>query len=229
MKILAIGNSITLGKPGISYVNYLSEFDVDNFGKAGDTIIGIFNRLKEVKLNKYDIVIMEGGGNDILLKIFYEERPLWRKVIDNIINSGSIPTNDIFEYISTWQDIFRYLEKYPITKIIVISNPVLGEDVNNSYNKIVLDYNIQLNKLCDKYKVKYIDFFSWQSQNVSGNPKLMTNTPVDVERDSNITNLDEIDKLAKQRNYKLTIDGVHFNSLSAKTLAGFIRDVISAK
>lgn len=228
MKILAIGDSITLGKPGISYVQYLPECDVDNYGKAGDTIIGIFNRLKEVKLNEYEIVIMEGGGNDILLKIFYEERPLWRKVIDNIINSGSIPTNDVYEYISTWQDILRYLAKYPRIKTIVISNPVLGEDVNNSYNKIVLDYNNQLNKLCQKHTIKYIDFFSWQSKKVSGNPKLMTNTPVDVERDAMFTNIDELDNLAKQRNYNLTIDGVHFNSLSAKALAEFIRDVISA-
>ncbi len=224
MKILAIGDSITLGKPGLSYIQFLKNYEIDNYGKAGDTIIGIYNRLKSIDLCDHDYIFIEGGGNDILLPLFYEERPLWRKVIDNIINSGSIPSSDIYEYISTWQDIIKYLKADGSKNIIVISNPILGENINNRYNKIVSDYNNELKKMCLKNSIKLIDFFSWQVENLSGNPKLMTNTPVDVERDSAINDIALIDELSQKRNYNLTIDGVHFNSISAQKLAELIED-----
>jgi lysophospholipase L1-like esterase len=222
MKILAIGNSITLGLPGISYVEFLKSYEVDNFGKAGDTITGIYNRLLKIEINNYDLILIEGGGNDILLPIFYEERPLWRKVINNIINSGSEPVNDIEEYILIWNNIYSFCKSRNL-RMIVISNPVLGEDINTTYNKIVIEFNNKLKIFCKNNKIEYIDFFSWQAKNLSGNSKLMTNTPVDVEKDGYIKNIEEIDKLSKQRNYSLTIDGVHFNSFSARTLANMIK------
>lgn len=71
-KVLIIGDSITEGILGINYVEMLQnkfrEIQFYNMGLGGDTLQGISDRLlKEISINRYDIIIIEAGHNDIIL------------------------------------------------------------------------------------------------------------------------------------------------------------------
>ena len=76
MKLLFIGNSITKGTIGKSFVDLLKEHHPDwvikNAGVRGDTLKNISDRLTiEILINPdYDFIIIEAGHNDIILPTF---------------------------------------------------------------------------------------------------------------------------------------------------------------
>ena len=71
MKILCIGDSLTYGNVGYSYVQFLSKNIVTiNKSLNGDTLWGVGNRLKKIfntHANDFDFVILGIGTNDTLL------------------------------------------------------------------------------------------------------------------------------------------------------------------
>ena len=76
MKILCIGDSGTRGSVGVSYVKAIAaahpEWKVENAGVNGEPITSIGKRLigKLDAGNAYDVIVLQGGGNDILARLF---------------------------------------------------------------------------------------------------------------------------------------------------------------
>lgn len=71
-KILCFGDSITEGKPGVTYLRYIkNKKQFINFGLGGDTVIGMTKRLiKTMNKSKYKDatdIIVGIGANDIIL------------------------------------------------------------------------------------------------------------------------------------------------------------------
>ncbi|MBB6063226.1 lysophospholipase L1-like esterase [Thermosipho japonicus] len=82
----------------MSYVKYLGK-EFLNYGKGGDTTLGLYNRLKNF-LNSQAVenIIIEIGTNDILLPFLYNYSPEWQKTVKKIIASGRIPSKNIEEF-----------------------------------------------------------------------------------------------------------------------------------
>lgn len=75
-RYIFIGDSLTHGygvKPGLGWVELLVENHclpkdkVYNYGKDGDTLQGILNRIEVMKLSSRDLVCVMGASNDLLM------------------------------------------------------------------------------------------------------------------------------------------------------------------
>jgi lysophospholipase L1-like esterase len=74
MQLLFIGNSLTRGQIGISYIDLLKadnpDWKIKNAGVDGDTLKNIADRVqKETPGTNYDYIIIEAGHNDIILPL----------------------------------------------------------------------------------------------------------------------------------------------------------------
>jgi len=218
--LLCLGDSITEGKSGSTYINYFSsDISVSNHGLGGDTIIGLRKRFNTLDISQFTHLIFECGGNDILLPYFALTYPEWKTAIKHITNRGSVPTKSKKEFIDNYKLLIEDSLKYNL-KTGIINIPVISEDLNFILNDTVKEYNMALQELSNEYNITYIDFFSWQKDLVSGNPYLLGKSPLIMEADSiKCQKPGGEESLCQERGLNLTIDGVHLNKKSAKKLA----------
>lgn len=213
MKIALIGDSLTEGRPGVSFHNILKEkFPVITFinlGKPGESVKSLYTRLKKEKLETdYDLSFLWIGVNDVYSKLLkvqaqpvakdYDEfRDYYEKVLELIIESSK--------------------------KVIVVTPALVGENPDNAPNNEIKELNVLIQSIASKYDT--VSFLNMQSvflNNLSEkNSSDYINTKVvrvmmDVlfyKKPS------RIDKLSKERGLHFTLDGVHLNSTGAQIVA----------
>src|SRR5690349_7630484 len=120
MKFLFVGDSITKGSLGVSFVDMIAK-DIKparciNAGVDGDTISNITNRLFD-QLKRHpdsDIVVLQGGYNDIFLPSFEHKGKLFKFAFTQQLKKGLIP-------LQTARDFQTHLEKV-IEKLTGIFN-----------------------------------------------------------------------------------------------------------
>lgn len=224
--IACFGDSITVGSPGKSYIKYLkNKNEYLNYGKGGDTLLGVTNRIEKFLLdsscNKF---IIEIGANDILLPFLKNHSKKWIPVVNSKERLGSIITVNKEDFIKNYEKLLCLLKD---KEIKVVTMPCLGENLESQLNKKVDEYNEMIKNLCSNYRINLIDFNLWQKQIIksSGNFSnyFIQKNPFYVTLDSLLTTyLNFTALISKKRNLLLTVDGVHLNEYAAKGLANLI-------
>lgn len=224
--IECFGDSITVGSPGKSYIKYLkNKKEYLNYGKGGDTLLGVANRIEKYLLeSSCDNFIIEIGANDILLPFLKNHSKKWIPVVDRKERLGSEITINKEDFIENYEKLLCLLKDKQI-KIVTI--PCLGENLESELNKKVDEYNQVIKMLCNKYNIKLIDFNLWQKQIIKSSGSFsnyfIQKNPFDVMLDSLLTTYINFTTLiSKKRNLLLTVDGVHLNKDGAKGLACLI-------
>jgi lysophospholipase L1-like esterase len=227
--ILCFGDSITEGKPGVSYVKYLGK-NFHNYGLGGDTVINLKKRIETFmgtqvnsQENRVEKFIIQIGTNDILLPFLMNYSSRWSIAIEKVILSGRVPSKDILEF----EENYREIAKSIGNDGIYVSIPCIGEDLENELNKKVDEYNTVIKKICMERNLQYIDFNSWQKAviglNESKKRYFISKNPLIMVLDSLfVTTPLTCSIISKVRNLKTTIDGVHLNTFGAKKLAKLI-------
>jgi len=123
------------------------------------------------------------------------------------------------------------LNKIGHKKVIIISIPCIGEDIESKINKKVDSYNNIIKNLCIKTGEVFVDFNRRQKQeisiNICKNKAFISNHPVGMIIDMLLTKYFLLsDIISKRRNLCTTIDGVHLNSNGASMLADMIEEEI---
>ena len=220
MNIIFFGDSLTEGIPGISYFDILKEklpqHVLVNAGKGGDTVISLHRRIKKMNLNEvYDIAFLWIGTNDILVHIS-KKYPIikmccmqpWVKNVNDFSNR--------------YQKLLKMISKNA-KKIFVVSPAIIGEDVNNKWNKKLEEVSLEIEKISSEFKnVDYINMHKEFASFLSGKKpsKFILNG---IFRDViaawlfNIPRL--VDEKSKRRGLYLTLDGAHLNTAGAKMVA----------
>ncbi len=224
--IACFGDSITVGSPGKSYIKYLkNKNEYLNYGKGGDTLLGVTNRIEKFLLdsscNKF---IIEIGANDILLPFLKNHSKKWIPVVNSKERLGSIITVNKEDFIKNYEKLLCLLKD---KEIKVVTMPCLGENLESQLNKKVDEYNEIIKNLCSNYRINLIDFNLWQKQIIKsrGNYSnyFIKKNPFYVTLDSLLTTyLNFTSLISKKRNLILTVDGVHLNEYAAKGLANLI-------
>ena len=230
IKIACIGDSITAGSPGISYVQYLQQVKCKKYGIGGDTLSGLLKRINSVvKKDSYSAYIIEIGANDILLPFLLNYSELWKKVVKRIIARGSVPLLNVDNFIAEYQGLLICLLNLK-AKVIVVSIPCLGEKLEEGLNLKVNEYNRCIKELCIKLNVAYVDFNAWQKETIG---KSHTASDYFIHRDFNKVMADSLmtalgfsEYISSKRSLIVTIDGVHLNHRGARGLANLIDDNI---
>lgn len=224
-KILCFGDSLTQGVPGTTYLKFLkTKLRFKNYGLGGDTLLGLKSRL-EKKIKRSNFFIIEVGTNDILLPFFEDYSQSWNLAIKVKKKKKSIPIVNKNEFKNCYESMLELLKD---KKVIIIGIPYF-ESAYQILNKKAEEYNSIIKKLCKQYNISYIDIRKEQTKyNNLGRyktPKNWFEVPHDVVMTRKQKNIDE---LSKKRGLKLTIDGIHFNTRSARILAKLIDEKIES-
>ncbi|QSQ09693.1 hypothetical protein H0A61_02072 [Koleobacter methoxysyntrophicus] len=231
--IACFGDSITAGRPGVSYLRYLKgNKDYRNFGLGGDTLLGLSKRIGCFLMkSSCKEFIIEIGANDILLPFLSKYSKAWNKTVDRIIARGSIPLSKVADFIEEYEKLICKLSD---KQIKVISIPCIGENIESDLNAKVNEYNESIRNLCIKYGVAFVDFNKWQKEIINnsnpGTGYFISKDPFDVMIDSlTTTYLGFSSWISKKRKLILTVDGIHLNKNGAKGLARLIEENVKSK
>lgn len=230
--IYCFGDSITDGKPGITYIKYLaSKNSCVNCGLGGDTVIGLTKRLKKKlnhSLDKSDYIILGIGTNDILLPHFEGYSVFWQNLVKDHIKRGSIPCSDINEFREKYRELLCYC-KGITANILVFGLPCM-ETTENHLDEACGEYNRVIESLCREENIQYIDFRKWQMEQkallhnkgsyfLTADNKQAGHVLLDILL---TTYMPFASRISIRRGLAVTVDGCHLNELSARGLAGLI-------
>lgn len=213
MKIGLIGDSLTEGRPGVSFVNILKEkypnIAFANLGKSGETVKSLHTRLTKTKLDTdYDISFLWIGVNDVYSKLLkVHAQPI---------------TTDHQEFQESFIKVLE-LVIASAKQVVVVSPALIGEKTLNASNEELKDLSSIMYSITSKYP--NVSFLNMQSVFEKRLTKLDSSDYISISAIRVMKdvlfykNPIRIDKLSKKRGLHVTIDGVHLNSDGAQVVA----------
>ena len=223
MKLLFIGNSITKGEIGQSFVDLFKEqypdWEITNAGVNGDTLRGISSRVaKEAESNNYDFIVIEAGYNDIILPYLDKKGLLFRFAFRYLLRKGRRPVGREKFHVKYGQMIDAIRSKSN-SKIILTTLGCINENLSSEINSVRTEYNDLIVKVAHEHDCLVADI-AGEMESVLKKARqtdyLLNNFLNSVYFDKKRCKRDGgPDKLSAKRNLSLTIDGVHLNSAGA--------------
>lgn len=228
MNILLLGDSITEGVPGVSYVAKLEEMHPNsqflNAGKGGDTVSSLMKRVKKMNdLNTYDHIVLFVGVNDIFGKL-----TTTYKLLKSLKRQFAAKDESMFK--KQYQELVDYILLYN-NNLIIIPPLLIGEDITNKWNQSLTGLRQVTKDIATKYTLSFLtvyeEYYAYiQDKEISQFLPLSVKTLLkDV---SGLSNSNLVDLKSKERGLHLTLDGVHINSIGAniisKAISGQIKN-----
>jgi len=224
MRILCLGDSLTFGSAGCTYIRFLDpRIEAVNRGKNGDTTRGALLRLERYLrdpryfgISTYVVFI---GVNDILGPYLSTLSPIWKLIMKpRCAYKRCITEDSVFaaEY-ERMLDLLAQNGK----KAVLVGLPFI--QIKGFSSEKILARNAVIEGLAKKRGLPYVDAFSLQ-QSALKEPKTRYSWGiVGLRRVLDAAAMLVFPKskelLSKARRLELTVDGVHFNALSARLLA----------
>lgn len=213
MKIGLVGDSLTEGRPGFSFLNILSEKypddTFDNLGKPGETVKSLHTRLTKTRLDSdYDLVFLWIGVNDVYSKLLsVQAQPV---------------TKDHEEFKEYYQDVLKLIMDSS-HKVVVVSPAIVGENLENASNKELKELSTIIQSIIANHpNILFLNMqnaFEEYLVTVISSEYISTN-PLRVMMDVFFyKNAAKIDELSRKRGLNLTLDGIHLNNLGAQMVA----------
>lgn len=230
MKILCIGDSLTYGNVGYSYIPFLNKnFLTINKGLNGDTLYGVSNRLRKMldnRGNDFDLIILGIGTNDIFLPYLKGVDSYWKLQMSFRCKIKKCIEKDL-EFSSRFETLLKMINSSG-KKAIIFGMPYIN--LIEFPNDIIIGRNQQIKSLCEKFGYDFIDIFTLQKDVLSQERKVYSWKWSFLTRigDAIVMMLfpESKDWFAKKRELVQTVDGVHFSSKTASLLAKEIEQKI---
>jgi lysophospholipase L1-like esterase len=237
MKILFIGDSITRGDIGVSYVKMIrtkyANAQIVNAGYNGDTLNIIAKRLfKILKKNPaYDYIVLQAGYNDLLLPVLNAKGGLFRFGYERQIKRGTAPLLSATDFENFYINIIEEILRVSSSKIVLTTIGPINEWQDDPLNRKRLKYNDSIRRVAGYYKCLLADI-----------AVACDNALAPASSDSyflnsfwNVVFFDPFacmcpkgaDRLSKKRKLSLTIDGIHLNTRGAAIFSDTISKLIS--
>lgn len=239
MKIAFFGDSLTKGQVSANFINLLNDrypnSKLFNFGTNGATLNIISMKvLKHLQnQNDYDLIVLQGGSNDILLPHFNVRGGLFKFAYKSQIEKGHKPIIDSREYYHALIDFFRQIKALYKGKIIFITMGCLKEKIDTELNRERRNFNVAARNAAIEEDIAIADIEPVFENFLFG--KNQTNYL--IESFWAVTLFDKIWSLTKRgiahlserRKLHLTIDGVHLNNEGASIISNSIIDTLAKK
>lgn len=210
MKIACIGDSLTEGRPGVSFFKLLTtkhrHIEFNNLGKPGETVKSLHSRLEKSKLaTYYDLSFLWIGVNDVYAKLLkVQAQPV---------------TKDHQEFKDYYVNCLEMI--LASSKHVVLVTPALiGETTKNAPNKELKELSSIIQSISSKYaNVSFLNIqavFEHHLEQINSSDYMNTNVMRVMKDVLFYKNPLRIDRLSKKRGLHLTLDGVHLNSKGAE-------------
>ncbi|MGE7934771.1 SGNH/GDSL hydrolase family protein [Viridibacillus arvi] len=214
MKVALIGDSLTEGRHGVSFVNFLIEkfptITFVNLGKPGESVKSLHTRLTKTKLDSdYDLAFVWIGVNDVYSKLLslqaqpvakdHEEfKDYYNKILDLVLESSQ--------------------------KTVAVSPALVGE-TNNLSNKEIMELSYLIESITSKNaNIRFLNLHSVFEKHLAkvNSSDYISTKVLTVMKDVLFYKKHlRIDKLSKKRGLHFTLDGIHLNSSGAQIVADF--------
>ncbi|MEB3012309.1 SGNH/GDSL hydrolase family protein [Parvimonas sp. D2] len=224
MKVVCIGDSLTYGNVGYSYFYFLYNYmgyDYINKGKNGDSLRGMFSRLKKIVDNPNtdsDLYVIGIGTNDILLPYLRDSSPFWFLLMSSRCKIKRCIEDDETFY-QEYNELLNFLHEKN-KKVIIFGMPFIN--LENFPDEKLVKRNKMIETLAEKYNYSFIDIYKLQKEKIQPDNRVYTWKYRFLLRvfDSIIMTLVPISKnyFTKIRALTTTVDGVHFSYESARIL-----------
>ena len=225
MKILFLGDSLTQGPLGVSYVERLRgelpDHTLINCGKSGDTVISLYRRIQKIDVSA-DLIVLWIGVNDVFVKLAWSFR-----IVKTL--AGQPPAKDADRFQDTYRRILAHVT--PLADRVIALPPLLiGEDPENRWNRELERLASLCRSASDGFEnVEFLDVRRGiihelrQKQPSDYLPTSIRQIRLDVKT---LRNPELIEKTASERGLWVTVDGVHLNASGAEMVADAILETI---
>lgn len=222
LKILCIGDSLTYGNVGYSYIPFLNKnILTSNKGINGETLYGVSNRLKKIldSDNDFDIIILGIGANDVLLPYLKEVDSYWKVQMSFRCKFKKCIENDL-DFARQFEALVKMI-KGSSKKAIIWGIPYMN--LTKFPNDIVIRRNQKIKLICENYGYDFIDIYTLQNDVLPQEIKAYSWKWSFLTRISDAISMtlfpESKNWFANKRGLVQTVDGVHFSSKTASILA----------
>lgn len=235
MEFLFIGDSITRGNLGASFVNLFKQgchrCKITNLGRDGDTMESVLQRLITHLStdNRYDAIILQGGCNDILLPSFKQKGLSFRFAYRRQLKRGLRPAEHTNDFYAILKSYLKRIRELYAGKIILLTMGCIGENPGTQLNRQRKSYNKIIRKIAGEENILIAD-----TETRFDIANRRNNTSYCLQNFWAVTLTDRFisflhrgpDMLSRRRNLNLTIDGVHLNNTGAKIFSDSIKELL---
>lgn len=213
MKIALIGDSLTEGRPGVSFYNLLKKQFPDiafvNLGKPGETVKSLHARLLKTKMDtEYDLSFLWIGVNDVYSKLLSVQ--------------AQPAAKDQDEFLEYYEKVLKLVLESS-KQAAAVSPALVGENINNAPNNELKELNVHIQSITRKYaNVSFLDmqsFFFSRLSKVDTTDYISTKVMRVMADVLFYKKPLRIDRLSEERGLHLTLDGIHLNSAGAQMAA----------
>ena len=224
MKLLFVGDSITKGIVGASFVDLFKEAHPDwiikNAGENGYTLRNVSSRIaREIEEDAgYDFIVIEAGHNDIILPYFNKRGLFFQFALRYLLRNGRRPV-DPKTFHRKYEQMIQSIQSKCNAKIILTTIGCINENLSSIPNRNRIEYNESIVKIANDYDCLVADV-SGEMESVLTVTRqtdyLFNNFLNTVYFDKKKCRTDgDADRMSSKRNLRLTIDGIHLNSAGA--------------
>jgi hypothetical protein len=224
MQIAFIGDSLTAGKPGVSYFKILQcelpQDELVNMGRGNETVPSLRKRLYRTGFpGHFDLAFLWIGVNDVTSKV----NPVMRLL-------GFRPAKDMAEFQTCYREILDLVTRQA-TRVMLVPPVLKGEDLQSQWNWQMDSISRLIRRLASTYAgTGFLDLRETFTSALAGRvtSDYLHENPLTVARDLLGSFGDTyVDKKSARRGLYLTLDGVHLNSRGARMAADAFIKVIS--
>lgn len=231
IKIACLGDSLTNGRVSYNWIKELRKEMKDvyfyNFGKDGDLAFNGLERITEVTSVDPDYIFVLLWTNDVNASMNSPEAMAY------YTKNKHLPRNPTLTwYLECMEEILQKLREKTHARIIVMSIPILGEDLSHEANKKVEKYNAELRKICEWNNVTYLDFHRKLVEYLENHT---LNNPVALLEEFSMMKkalfrrfvlFQDWNTISHKHWLLLTTDTIHLNMTSGKMLAECVKNEI---
>ncbi len=227
MRIAFIGDSLTEGIPGSSYVailrERLPEHTLINLGEGNDTAVSLYRRLARLHFGEpFDIAFLWVGVNDLSGAMRWPFR-----LANTLLRKPR--SKDVEEFRHYYWATLDLLCGHAC-RVIAVAPLLKGEDTGNPWNRELEVLSGTVEELALRYKqVEYLDLRPAFVARLAGQPisDYLPRSVVRVAMDALLLRSQEqIDRKAAERGLHVTLDGIHLNSAGAEIVAEMFLKVV---
>ncbi|MHC1692128.1 MAG: SGNH/GDSL hydrolase family protein [Sphaerochaetaceae bacterium] len=232
--LLLFGDSLTAGKIGIGYSQYLP-VQKQVHGIDGDTCLGVMDRAiahlgrRGAFLSK--ALVIQGGANDLLIPHMARQDTRWASAAADLMHGNQMPIEDDHCFLPLFQESLETLKTAVKGCLVVFcAVPPLGENLESALNHRRTRRNTLMRSLvvekgflwCDIARPLETLIGTGLAQRGQTLPSdYLLGEPCMLSSDSQYIRGDERKAfdLSLQRSLTVTIDGVHTNAWGAQAIA----------
>ena len=220
MRIAFIGDSLTEGIPGSSYVALLRErlpgHTLVNLGQGNDTVVSLYRRLVRLRFDApFDIAFLWVGVNDVSGNMRWSFR-----LVNALLRKP--PARDVEEFRRYYRATLDLVCSHA-RRVIAVSPLLKGEDIGNPWNRELEVLSSAVAELALRYApVEYLDLrpafvARLAGRSISGYlPRSVLRVALDA---LTLRSREQIDAQAADRGLHVTLDGLHLNGAGAEIVA----------